>query len=95
MKKVGITEQEIKQIIIAGAFGNYIRAESAIRIGILPDIDRLRIHSAGNAAGSGASMMLLSPEYRQRVEKTARRIRHVQLATEPNFQDAYMEAMRF
>ena len=44
----------------AGAFGNYIDKESAVRIGVLPDIPLDKIISAGNTAGAGVSMTLVS-----------------------------------
>ncbi len=95
MKNIGISAETLEQISIAGAFGNYITNSSAINTGLLPDIPPDRIRSLGNSAGIGASMILLSEETRRESEKAARRVEHIQLATESDFQDQYMMAMKF
>ena len=94
-KKVGIEDSDIKQIFLAGAFGNYIRRESALRIGLLPDVPAERIHFVGNAAGSGAQMILLSRHWRKLAEELASRIEYVEIADEPEFQTVFAEEMRF
>lgn len=53
---VGITEDDIKQIIIAGAFSTFIDVQSAIAIGILPALHLERYKRVGNAAGTGARL---------------------------------------
>ena len=95
LQNIGLGKDAIDEISIAGAFGSYIRTTSAIHVGLLPAVPEERIHSIGNSAGIGASMMLLSKDYRRISEENARAIEHIQLATEPAFQDEYMKAMRF
>jgi len=95
MKEMRITQQDITKILIAGAFGNYIKVESAITLGLIPDIDRDRIAYVGNAAGIGASMALLSHRKRKEADEISRAIRHLELSTYPDFQDAYLSAMMF
>lgn len=95
MKECGIENDTLDRVIIAGAFGSYIRGESAIHLGLLPDIDREKFYSAGNAAGIGASMVLLSDEVRRAAEEAAAGIEHIELAVRNDFQDEYMMAMRF
>jgi uncharacterized 2Fe-2S/4Fe-4S cluster protein (DUF4445 family) len=56
----GIDPGQIDRILIAGAFGSHIDVDSALRIGLLPPVSRDRIRQIGNAAGSGAGLMLLS-----------------------------------
>ena len=94
-KKVGIKDTDIKQIFLAGAFGNYIRRESALRIGLLPDVPAERIHFVGNAAGSGAQMILLSLDCRKLAGQLAGRIEYIEIADEPDFQTVFAEEMRF
>ncbi|MEG1469660.1 MAG: ASKHA domain-containing protein [Anaerovoracaceae bacterium] len=95
MKDIGITTDTLERISIAGAFGNYISNDSAINIGLLPNISDENIYSLGNSAGIGASMALLSVDSRNEAEKVAREIEHIELATRPEFQDQYLLAMRF
>lgn len=91
----GITFQEIDRVILAGAFGNYINKKSALRIGMLPPLPLEKIISVGNAAGSGASMALLSLKERERAHEIAKTAIHVELSTDPSFQDEFLNAMYF
>jgi uncharacterized 2Fe-2S/4Fe-4S cluster protein (DUF4445 family) len=84
-----------RDLHLAGAFGNCIRAESARRIGLLPEGAR-SIHAAGNTALRGARMLLLAPSQRSAVlAKLAAMVRHVELHAEPLFQDRFVECMAF
>ncbi len=95
MNAVGIGLDELEKVSIAGAFGSYIRKESAINCGLIPEIDHEKIFSIGNSAGIGASMALLSEEAFEETVKAAETIEHVELATRSDFQEKYMLAMRF
>jgi uncharacterized 2Fe-2S/4Fe-4S cluster protein (DUF4445 family) len=94
-KKLALRDADIKHIFLAGAFGNYIRAESALRIGLLPDVPTERIYFVGNAAASGAQMILLSRQWRQLAVKLARKIEYVEIAHEEDFSDVYADSMTF
>jgi len=94
-KKVGITDAEVQRIFLAGAFGNYIRAESALRIGLLPAVPAERIHFVGNAASAGAQMILLSRHCREKAKELARKIEYVEIAHEPDFQAVFADCMSF
>ncbi|MFC1738712.1 ASKHA domain-containing protein [Planctomycetota bacterium] len=93
--KVGIEDSDIKQIFLAGAFGNYIRAESALRIGLLPDVSTQTIHFVGNAAASGAQMILLSSENRKKARDLARKIQYIEIGREKDFETIFAESMTF
>ena len=95
MNAVGIGIDELEKVSIAGAFGSYIRKESAVNCGLIPDIDHEKIFSIGNSAGIGASMALLSEASYQETVKAAETIEHIELATRSDFQEKYMLAMRF
>jgi uncharacterized 2Fe-2S/4Fe-4S cluster protein (DUF4445 family) len=92
---VGLKDDDIKQVLLAGAFGNYIRRESALRIGLLPDVPLERIHFVGNAAASGAEMILLSRKCRTQAKKLARKIQYLEIAHEPDFQSVFADSMLF
>ena len=94
-KKLGLQDSDIEQILLAGAFGNYIQRESALRIGLLPDIELEKIHFVGNAASTGAEMVLLSAECRQIAAKLARKIEYVEIAHETDFQMVFAESLLF
>jgi uncharacterized 2Fe-2S/4Fe-4S cluster protein (DUF4445 family) len=94
-KRLGLDDPDIKHIFLAGAFGNYIRAESAMRIELLPHVPQESIYFVGNAAASGAHMILLSRQWRQLAVKLAERIEYVEIAHEPDFIDVYTDCMSF
>jgi len=84
----------VDRLCLAGAFGNYIRQASARAIGLLPD--DLPVEPVGNSALRGARMLLLAPATRQaRLRKIAALTRHVELASDPDFQDLFAERMAF
>ncbi len=95
LKHIGAEAGELEQIILAGAFGNYIKKESALRIGLLPQIEKEKVTSIGNAAGSGACMALLSIYERRRASVEAQRVEHLELAIHPDFQTTFLDAMVF
>ena len=95
LKRVGKTVSDIDRVVVAGAFGNYIDKESAVRIGVLPQIDPEKIISAGNTAGAGVSMALASEKEMELTEKIPEIVKHVELAEDPDFQTIYLKAMGF
>ena len=94
-KVMGVSDEQIEEVMLCGAFGNYISTESAVRIRILPALPLEKITYFGNAAALGAQMALLSETERQRATALAGRIEHVALATSPDFQDVFVEALKF
>jgi uncharacterized 2Fe-2S/4Fe-4S cluster protein (DUF4445 family) len=94
-KKIGITDNDIEHVLLAGAFGNYIRRKSAKLIGLLPDVPLEKIHFVGNAASSGAQMILISGICRDLAGKLARQIDYIELANEPEFAKQFAESMSF
>jgi len=89
LKRMGAQARDLKSIYLAGAFGNYVQIESAIRIGLL-DAPRELIHAAGNTALRGAKILLLSTQ-----EPAFPRIEHVSLAADPGFQNEFANCMTF
>jgi len=85
----------IAELMLAGGFGNYLNIRSAIRIGLVPGLPQDRVSYVGNAAALGAQMALVSETERRRADDLARQIRHVSLATHPDFQDVFLEAVKF
>lgn len=95
LKECGLKVDDLSAILLAGAFGNYIRPESAVRMGLLPSLPSGRIRGVGNAAGAGAMMALLSLPWRQKACDLARRAEHLELAQRADFQQMFMETMLF
>ncbi len=93
LKHTGITEAEIDQVIIAGAFGTYLDVQSGIDIGMFPRVDRHRFKQVGNAAGAGARMALLSVAERERAVRIAQQVEYVELTAERDFQSEFARAL--
>lgn len=94
-KKMGVADGDIEQVLLAGAFGNYIKRESAKRIGLLCDVDIEKIHFVGNAASVGAQMVLVSSECRSLVVELVKKIEYVEIANEPDFQAVFADSLMF
>ncbi|MCD6507201.1 DUF4445 domain-containing protein [Candidatus Poribacteria bacterium] len=95
MKEMGVKAEDLDEVLMAGAFGSYLRKESALRIGIIPPVPEDKIHFIGNAAMVGAKMALISVDMREEARRIARSVRYVPLATNPEFQTYFMEGMLF
>lgn len=96
LKRLEMTHADLERVYVAGAFGNYIRVRNAQRMGLLPsEIDASRFDFIGNASLAGARRLVLSNRARAESERIAQRARHVELARDPDFQNAYVEAMFF
>ena len=95
MKKRGITEEDIGELVMAGAFGQYVDPRGARIIGMYPEIRLNRIRIVGNAAGVGARMALVSKEARQKAEYIAKKAGYYELATDPEFATEYVNSMFF
>jgi len=95
LKSSGLTADDLDEILLAGAFGNYIKKSSAQRIGLLPGIPPERIRFVGNAASTGAKMALLSDAVREDADIVRQKARHLELAALPEFMDEYADSMLF
>ena len=93
MAAVGLGEEDIEQVIIAGAFGTFIDVGSAVMIGMLPNLPLERFSQVGNAAGTGARLALISMSQRAKAAEIAARDGYIELARVPNFQRKFAEAM--
>ncbi|MGQ0850044.1 MAG: ASKHA domain-containing protein [Actinomycetota bacterium] len=91
MDRFGITQ--VDQIRLAGAFGSHIDPFYAMTLGMIPDCPLDQVSSAGNAAGVGAMMALLSGVARREIEQVALQIEKVETAVESRFQEHFVAAM--
>jgi uncharacterized 2Fe-2S/4Fe-4S cluster protein (DUF4445 family) len=64
-------------------------------LGLIPDADLAHVKSAGNAAGTGALIALLSGTARREIERVTRTVEKIETAVEPRFQQHFVEAMAF
>ncbi|MGD8503551.1 MAG: ASKHA domain-containing protein [Syntrophobacterales bacterium] len=95
MDEMGIGVDGIDRIYLAGALGNYVHPLSAMRIGLIPRVRPGIVQSLGNAASTGASMVLLSKAYWQKANNLAHSIEHIELSTRLDFNEYFVESLNF
>ena len=92
---LGVKIKDIKKVMIAGAFGNYMDPQSACRIGLIPMELSDRIEPIGNAAGEGSKIAALNAQEFYRSATIGAVAEFVELATHPDFNDTYVDEMFF
>jgi len=92
-RSVGLTIADVGQVLIGGAFGQYINVSNAIRVGLLPDKPFDDFRFLGNTSVRGAYMALLSQEMRRRVTKVGQMMTYLELSADNTFFDEFNAAM--
>jgi len=93
-QSVGIDDlAAIDQMLIGGAFGQYINVEKAIQIGLLPDLPWEKFEFLGNTSLRGALLALLNREYRQKIAEAAANMTYLELSADNTFYDAFTSAL--
>jgi uncharacterized 2Fe-2S/4Fe-4S cluster protein (DUF4445 family) len=95
LEQAGLTAADVKQVLLAGSFGSYLSAASAIRIGLVPEVPVMRVVSAGNVAGEGAKMALLSLRERAGGLALLEEVKYVELSDRADFNDRFVEQLPF
>jgi uncharacterized 2Fe-2S/4Fe-4S cluster protein (DUF4445 family) len=83
----------IDEIIMAGAFGSYIDPKHAMVLGLIPDCKLDNVHAVGNAAGDGARIALLNRFKRRQAQDIANRVKYIETAVDPDFQEEFVKAI--
>jgi uncharacterized 2Fe-2S/4Fe-4S cluster protein (DUF4445 family) len=95
LEELGQTQADVQQVLLAGSFGSYLSPASAVRIGLVPKLPVLRIVSAGNVAGEGAKMALLSMQERNGAQALLEEVRYVELSDRSDFNDRFVDQLAF
>jgi uncharacterized 2Fe-2S/4Fe-4S cluster protein (DUF4445 family) len=95
LEEIGLSEADVAQVLLAGSFGTYLSPASAIRIGLVPKLPVLRIVSAGNVAGEGAKMALLSKPERSGATALLEEVEYVELSDRADFNDRFVDELAF
>jgi uncharacterized 2Fe-2S/4Fe-4S cluster protein (DUF4445 family) len=93
LESLGLSAGDVEQIMVAGAFGNFLDSESAVMIGLLPDVPLERIRFVGNTAVAGARLALLGRAARTRMEELAGRMTNFELSVVPGYMDRYVSGL--
>jgi uncharacterized 2Fe-2S/4Fe-4S cluster protein (DUF4445 family) len=95
LRELGVSADEITQVLLAGSFGAYLTPLSAVRIGLVPKLALPRIVSAGNVAGEGAKIAALSARERAEAEAILHEVRYVELSGRQDFNDLFIDQLAF
>jgi len=95
MDILGVTADDLDEVLLAGSFGSYLNPESAKIIGLVPPVDVDRIIAVGNSAGEGAKIALLSYRERQVAFELPARIEYIELSGRSDFNDAFVAVLGF
>jgi uncharacterized 2Fe-2S/4Fe-4S cluster protein (DUF4445 family) len=95
LEEQGLTGEDVAQVLLAGSFGSYLAPAAAVRIGLVPDVALLRIVSAGNVAGEGAKMALLSLRERAAAQALVEEVHYVELSDRADFNERFVDRLAF
>ncbi|RYP88748.1 DUF4445 domain-containing protein [Nocardioides guangzhouensis] len=95
LEELGLEPRDVQQVLMAGSFGSYLSPASAVRIGLVPTLPVLRIVSAGNVAGEGAKMALLSLRERAGATALTEEVTYVELSDRADFNDRFVDQLAF
>jgi uncharacterized 2Fe-2S/4Fe-4S cluster protein (DUF4445 family) len=95
LQEAGLAPGDVQQVLLAGSFGSYLSPANAIRLGLVPRLPVLRVVSAGNVAGEGAKMALLSVRERAGALALQEEVRYVELSDRADFNDAFVDQLQF
>ena len=94
-KALHVRPEDLRKVLLAGAFGSFLNPSSACRIGLIPEQFSGRIEAAGNAAGAGARLLASGEVPFSFTEVLARRVEYLELANLPQFPGVFARATRF
>ena len=92
-QSVGMTINDVEQMLIGGSFGQYLNVEKAMEIGLIPDLPWENFHFLGNTAARGAYMALLRRDAREEIADIAKKMTYLELAADNTFTDYFMAAL--
>ena len=89
----GLAAEEIDDVYIAGAFGNFIRPDAAIRLGLVPIRDINHIHLIGNGSLEGGRLVLTNSDLLDNARELSQTTEFVELGGKPEFQEVFVDCM--
>jgi uncharacterized 2Fe-2S/4Fe-4S cluster protein (DUF4445 family) len=95
LQSLSFTLDDIAEIMVAGAFGNFLDLKNAIFIGLLPDVPLRRMRFLGNTSLAGAKLAALNRHAYEEIFRVADRSTYFELCTDPNYVDEFVAACFF
>ena len=95
LERLGIGVEDVDSFLIAGGFGSHLNVENAAVVGLFPQALAGHSRVLGNAALTGAVMMLLDRRQQDRGSALTRHARHVDLGGDLRFNQHFIDNMLF
>jgi uncharacterized 2Fe-2S/4Fe-4S cluster protein (DUF4445 family) len=95
VRRLGIAESEIQQVLLGGSFGAYLTPASAVRVGLVPKLPVTRIVAAGNVAGEGAKIAALSLPERHAATALLDEVEYVEASGNSDYNELFLEELTF
>lgn len=93
LDEIGLSIGDVEKVILAGGFGSYVDLESAITIGLLPEIEPDKVTYLGNGSLMGSRINCLTNSLRRNVSEVVNMMTNFELASTPSYMDHYMGAL--
>lgn len=85
LEYAGIPMEQVASFFVAGAFGTHLDKESAVTIGLYPDLPREQIISAGNSSLEGAAQILRDRSHIDKIQGYLSNMEYIQFGEVANF----------
>ena len=95
LNALGLGFEDLTELMVAGAFGNFLNLQNAVRIGLLPDLPLERMRFVGNTSLAGAKLAALNQHAYEEIFRIADRTTYFELSTDTNFMDQFVAACFF
>jgi uncharacterized 2Fe-2S/4Fe-4S cluster protein (DUF4445 family) len=93
LKAAGLGFDAVEQVLISGGFGQYLNIDRAVRIGLLPDLDRTRFRYLGNSSVGGAYLALVSETHRREAREICQAMTYIDFSSHPGYMDEFTSAL--
>jgi len=95
LENLSLDPRQLQAIYLAGGFGQELSIENSQAIGLIPRIEKEKVIFLGNTSLAGARLLLLNNSSRKDLLSFLEKIEYISLAIEPNFQDYFLQALKF
>ena len=93
LKEAGLAFSAVERVLISGGFGQHLDIEKALRIGLLPDIDRDKFCYLGNSSIAGAYLALVSEPHRREAREICHAMTYIDFSSSPRYMDEFTSAL--
>lgn len=95
IKECHLQNDDISTLYIAGALGEHLNIENAVRVGLIPSELANKIKIVGNTSLKGAKKALVEWDYIEKMTVVAKKCKNIDLNNSQIFNEEFMENMFF